>query len=151
MFSLQYYSRYQMIRKTIAFIFILLANIILLAHVVFPHHHHEQQVCLNFSHCHNTGNDSSTHPTDCTHEHDSESPVTNCILKQLVVVPAGQGRIEPVVLYLENFSDCFILQAGYSFELQSTELVRKNPYSKDVPVFQPFLDYTQGLRAPPAV
>ncbi|MCA1759598.1 MAG: hypothetical protein LC658_07495 [Bacteroidales bacterium] len=140
-----------MIRKTTAIIFILLANIILLAHVVFPHHHHEQQVCLNLSHCHHTGNDSSTHPADCTHGHDSESPVSNCILKQLVVVPAGQGRIEPVVLYLENLADCFILQAGYSAELQSTELFRKNPYPKDVSIFQSFLDYTQGLRAPPAV
>jgi hypothetical protein len=140
-----------MIRKTSAFIFILLANSILLAHAVLPHHHHGQQVCLSLSNLHHTNNDSSTHPSDCTHEHDSESPVTNCILKQLVVVPAGQGRIEPIVLYLENFSDYFILQTGFSCELQSTELFRKNPYPQDVPLFLIVLDYSQGLRAPPAV
>ena len=140
-----------MIRKTTAIIFILLANIILMAHAVFPHHHHEQQVCLNLSHCHHTNNNSPTHPADCTHEHDSDSPVTNCILKQLVVVPANQGRIEPVVLYLENFTDCFILHSGYSNELQFTELFRINPYPKDVPLFQTYLDYSQGLRAPPTV
>jgi len=140
-----------MIRKTTTIIFILLANIILLAHAVFPHHHHGQMVCLNFSHCYHAGNDSSTYPADCGHEHDSESPVSNCILKQLVVVPANQARIEPAILYLENFSDCYILQAGNLYELQSTELFRKNPYPKDVPIFQSFLDYSQGLRAPPAV
>jgi len=140
-----------MIRKTTAIIFILLANIILMAHAVFPHHHHEQQVCLNFSNCHHTGNNSPTHADDCAHEHDSCSPVTNCILKQLVVVPAGQGRIEPVVLYLENIADCFILQSGYSDELQFTELFRINPYPQEIPLYQTFLDYSQGLRAPPAV
>ncbi|MGE0020795.1 MAG: DUF6769 family protein [Draconibacterium sp.] len=140
-----------MIRKTTAIIFILLANIILMAHAVFPHHHHDQQVFLNLSHCQHTNNDSSTHPADCTHEHDSSSPVTNCILKQLVVVPANQGRIEPVVLYLENIADCFILHSGYSDELQCTELFRINPYPKDVPLFQTYLDYSQGLRAPPTV
>ena len=140
-----------MIRKTTATFFILLANIVLLAHAVFPHHHHNQQVCLSHSHCQHTSNDSSTNPADCTHEHDSDSPVTNCTLKQLVVVPANQGRIEPVVFYLENFTDCFILQSGYSDEFQSTELLRRNPYPKDFPLYQTFLDYSQGLRAPPAV
>jgi hypothetical protein len=140
-----------MIRKTTATFFILLANIILLAHAVFPHHHHELQVCINISHCHHTEQDSSTHPADCNHEHDSSSPVTNCILKQLVVVPVNQCRIEPVVLYLENFTECFILHSGYSDELQFTELFRINPYPKDVPLFQTYLDYSQGLRAPPTV
>jgi hypothetical protein len=137
-----------MIRKTTAIIFILLANIILLAHAVLPHHHHDQQVCLSLSHNHRSNND---YPADCTHENGSGSPVSNCILKQLVIVPANQARIEPVVLYLENFTYCFILQTGNLFELQSAELVRKNPYPKDVPIFQSFLDYSQGLRAPPSV
>lgn len=140
-----------MIRKTTAIIFILLANIVLLAHAVFPHHHHNQQVCLSNSHCQHSDNDSSTHPADCTHEHGSENPVTTCTLKQLVIIPANQGKIEPVILYLENFTDCFILQPEYSNALQSTELLRINPYPKDVPLFQTFLDDSQGLRAPPAV
>jgi hypothetical protein len=138
-------------RKTTAIVFILLANIVLMAHAVLPHHHHELQVCLNLSHCHHPEQNSPKHPADCNHEHDSGSPVTNCILKQLVIVPAYQGRIEPVVLYLENFTDCFILQTGYSVEFQFTELFRINPYPKDVPLFQTYLDYYQGLRAPPTV
>lgn len=140
-----------MIRKATAITFILLANIILMAHAVFPHHHHELQVCLTLSHCHHSEQNLPSHPSDCSHEHDSNSPVTNCILKQLVVVPAGQGRIEPVVFYLENIADSFILHSGYSNELQHSELFRINPYPKDVPIFQTYLDYSQGLRAPPAV
>ena len=140
-------------RRNIGRLFAFLAVLILLAHAVFPHHHHEEQVCLNLKHFHHTNKDSAKYPADCTHEHehDSEDPVSNCILKQLVVVPAGQTKNEPEVLYLDNFTDCFILQAGYSYELQSTELFRKNSYPQDVPLFHSFLDYTQGLRAPPAV
>jgi len=140
-----------MIRKTTAIFFILLANIILLASVVIPHHHHGEQVCLNIFHTHHSEHDSTVFPADCTHEKNTENDDANCMLKQLVVVPANQVRIVPVVLYPENFIDCFILQPGYSADLQFTELFRKNPYPKDVPVFQSFLDYSQGLRAPPAV
>ena len=140
-----------MIRKTTAIIFILLANIVLLVHVVFPHHHHDQQVCLNLTCCCPTATHSSAHPADCMHGHGSDGPDINCILKQLVIVPDGKGRVEPVVLSLENSTDCFILQTGYSGELMTTDLFCGNSYSKNIPLPQTDSDSVQGLRAPPAV
>ena len=39
-----------MIRKSLTVFFILIANIILLAHAVIPHHSHQNEVCIGDSH-----------------------------------------------------------------------------------------------------
>ena len=60
-------------RKVVAISFLLLANIILLAHAFVPHHHHEGVPICFSSHKHN--HDYDTVARDCTHpshhEHDS--------------------------------------------------------------------------------
>lgn len=137
-------------KKTIALFFIFFANIILLAHAALPHHHHGEEVCITISHFH-TSPGGTTFPVDCTHEHDTESPLTNCTLKQLIVVPAVQDKIEPAFFYLDNFTESWIFKAEFSGDDQFTELFRTNSHPRDVLLFHHFIDHAKGLRAPPAI
>ena len=69
-----------MIKRNTALFFILLANIILLAHAAIPHHHHKGQVCIEKSHCEA---DCESHEHDATkndHEHNSNNQC--CVLIQ---------------------------------------------------------------------
>ncbi len=77
-----------MIKRTAALGFMMLANIILLAHAVIPHHHHKDDICIVNSlyqqekehHNHFDAKD------DCKHDGDSDYQI--CVLKnQAVAVP----------------------------------------------------------------
>ena len=80
-----------MFRKSISYVFLLIANIVLLVHAVVPHHYHQWQVCVESSHCKRDGithhQDSSANP----HEHD-EADSSACALKQAVILPANQDK-----------------------------------------------------------
>ena len=73
-------------KRAIALSFFWLANIILLVHVVVPHHHHDlSTVCFLLSHC--AGNE-ETHKhasdSDCQ-QHDDENSREECPLKNVYV------------------------------------------------------------------
>ncbi len=135
-----------MIKKITAYSFILLANIVLLAHAVLPHHHHEQQVCIERTHC-ASDTDAHVHNNDAKdHQHDGNTNSTACVLKQAVLIPSAQGRI------LNNCDnhDFYILSNFGYVDLQ--------PISEDVTYipefpsfFISFVTASLGLRAPPIV
>lgn len=54
-----------MLRKIVAFFFLTLASLIMLAFATVPHHHHQEFICFNSAHC------SSTAP-DASHSHDAD-------------------------------------------------------------------------------
>ena len=84
-----------------ALFFILLANIVFLAHAVIPHHHHDSEVCFESSHC-QTHSESHEHSaTEHNHNHDGENNAVYCILNQVFVVPSNHVKQESKCL------DCF--------------------------------------------
>ena len=80
-----------MIKKTIAVASIMLASIVLLAHAIVPHHHHNKQVCLVNSHCTNDNKDEHG-STDKSHSHDGENNSDHCVLKESVAVLSNQWK-----------------------------------------------------------
>lgn len=141
-----------MIKKITAYSLILLANFVLLAHAVLPHHHHEQQVCIEQKHCANDA-ESHVHNIDIKdHQHDGNKNSTTCILKQSILIPSAQIRI------LNNCDNCsdnhnhdFYILSNYGYvDFQPiTEIII---YTPDLPSFYTKnVTPTLGLRAPPIV
>lgn len=139
-----------MIKKITAFSFLFLANIILLAHGVLPHHHHEQQVCFINTHC--TG-DAAIHnhnSTEHSHQHDGTDNA-NCILKQAVIIPSSQSRI------LKDCDNCiythshdfFIFSNNFAFKDLQPSSLNELTVPKFSSFFISFVTPTLGLRAPP--
>jgi hypothetical protein len=75
-----------MIKKTIAIASIMLASIVLLAHSVVPHHHHNKQVCLVSTHCTNDKSTDEHGSTKENHSHDGENNAHDCVLKESAVI-----------------------------------------------------------------
>ena len=127
-------------RKKVAIVFLLLANIVLLTHTVLPHHHHSDgSVCFFVNSCNNdVSHDNENHQNRC----DDCSLISNVFINQ----QQGQDHIkyEPAshpVLFITPYDNINLRQnTSFSFEyipfitsLYSSALLR-----------------TCGLRAPPA-
>ena len=81
-----------MIKRTTAVAFLMLANFILLAHAVVPHHHHNKQVCLEKTHCIHDGFTDEHDNNRDSHSHDGENNHNDCVLKEPVGVLSNQWR-----------------------------------------------------------
>lgn len=80
-----------MINKNIAIFFLFLANSVLLAHVVVPHHHNNyNMVCVAKSFCHHDKNEHEHKSAVPHHDHKGENSSESCFLKQFVVIPSNQ-------------------------------------------------------------
>jgi hypothetical protein len=83
-----------MIRKSITLFFILIANFVLLAHAIIPHHHHQNEVYIVGS-TYDTNSEIHKHgANECEHDHKNENEADDCSLNQIVVVRANQIRHE---------------------------------------------------------
>ncbi len=139
-----------MIKKFSAFSFILLANIILLAHAVIPHHHHDSVICIKQNHCQDDRIPYNHNVTEHNHQHDGNKNSTSCILKQSVVVPTSQGRqLKSCDNYSGNHNPDYYTQSHFGIsDLQAdSKVVAYYP----VQAFYLLLFVTSalGLRAPP--
>lgn len=79
-----------MMPRFTAIVYILLANIILMAPIVVPHHHHEEKVCIENTHCPTEEDTHQQNIPEHEHEHDGENSSEFCSLKQVVVLPSNQ-------------------------------------------------------------
>jgi hypothetical protein len=144
-----------MIKKITAYSFILLANIVLLAHAVVPHHHHETQVCIEKTHCETDFEAHKHQPNEENHKHNHEHDGNNgslCVLKQAIVLPVHQSR------QLDGCSDCsdnhnhdFFIFSDFGYvDLQPDfEVVTYIPEFSSFLIS--FVTTSHGLRAPPLV
>lgn len=69
-----------MYKRRIAFTFLLLANLILLAHTAIPHHHHQNLLCFEREHCSDDGLPHEHGPQDQDHQHDNDPFGNLCLL-----------------------------------------------------------------------
>jgi len=83
-----------MIKRTTAFVFLVLASILVLTHAVVPHHHHGNQICFVNNHCINDNlkNEHGTNGKNHTHDGDGSSP--DCILKEPALLSSYQWKTD---------------------------------------------------------
>lgn len=142
-----------MVKRIAAISFILLANLVLLAHAVIPHHHHEAEVCFVNSHCESDHESDKDH--DHHHDHEGSNDYDSCLLKEIVTLPTNQQKPEcNYFSYIDQHSTFHGL-----FAILSEHLLIKDhsaDFHLDRPPYIPAL-YScivcshQGLRAPPLV
>lgn len=140
-----------MIGKLTAYGLIILANIILLAHAVIPHHHHESVICIEQKHCQNDTKQHKHNVTEHDHQHNDNKNSTTCILKQSFVVPTSQGKyLKTGINYLYNPNhDCFLSSNfGYS-DLQAVLKIAFCFPERSSSILS-FVTSSLGLRAPPS-
>ncbi|OQX72504.1 MAG: hypothetical protein B6D64_15035 [Bacteroidetes bacterium 4484_276] len=138
-----------------ALFFVLLANIVFLAHAVIPHHHHDSEVCFESSHCQSHNEPHEHGPAEHSHNHDGENKATYCILNQVFVVPSNHVKQE-----------CKCLDCDYShpqFDKPQAILTDNRLYGLLPKIFKKdqllfftstytyFADRCVGPRAPPPV
>ena len=138
-------------KKAIALTFILLANIILLAHAVIPHHEHDNMlICLFDSHC---GEYDATHSdSDCDHHH-NQACSDRCCLIDNIFDPSDNK--EKTICQMPLRYDC----QHPLYLLTSNSLALQVLFDNTLLLFlfAPFIDtchidfisQSLGLRAPP--
>lgn len=145
-------------RKAISITFILLANLVILAHVVIPHHHAEQGFasCDLWHHNHTDDSGSCVHFTETvsrTNNCDSHKclNIEDCLLEEIYIRFANHGHVHQITdsgsghpLLLLYFS------SGNNVQIEPGNNLK--PFLRK-PYLESFyaLDFTQskGLRAPP--
>lgn len=70
-------------RKT-AYIFTLIAGIVILAHAVVPHHHHHELICFESSHCAGDAVPHNHNDAGQNHQHDNNSNSGTCFLSDYI-------------------------------------------------------------------
>jgi len=144
-----------MIKRTTAIVFIILANILILAHAVVPHHHHNKQVCLINSHCINESFTDEHGANKDSHSHDGGNNSDDCVLKEPIVVLSNQWKTD--FKFNNNTSDRSGLDDfHYNLLNSSTEflisVLSSFIYERYTDSSYPSLiSVSLGLRAPPVV
>jgi len=140
-------------KKVIALSFILLANIILLAHAVIPHHDHENRtICFLDTHC--TDSDVMHNHTDCdAQSHQDSTDSDRCCLIDIVFDPTDHKA--KTFCHIHTQCDClhtpYLLMSDV-LELQDCGddallLFLYAPYI--VTCHSDYISQSLGLRAPP--
>ena len=141
-------------KKTIALLFLLLANSILLVHSFVPHHHHgNMEACFN-SHCSCEEAHQHEHHDKHAHQHEHEENPTSgqCCNIDNCYIPT-ENKIN-IACQIHTKCDCTQEYLLISDILKVQDFVddteihfRQNPY---VPIFYAnFISQSLGLRAPP--
>ena len=139
-------------RKSLVYLFLLLANIILLAHNAIPHHHHHAQICVDKGHCHahESHSGDETGPAD-DHRHDRDPLSTECILKQDIIRPSNNWKPDTGDTPSGYAPDLLTLLADDAI-IHSKLPDCRTIFSHGVLLSSyTFFESTSGLRAPPLV
>ncbi|MBW6502246.1 MAG: hypothetical protein K0B05_12710 [Bacteroidales bacterium] len=144
-----------MIKRTTAFAFLMLAGLLLLAHAVIPHHHHDKQICFVTPHCLHDESADEHDKNQLGHSHDEENDPDDCVLKNPVVLYSNQWRTDYKFYNISSSLSAFD-DSQYSLLNGRKEF--------PIPVLSPFVyeHFTNcsysvlvaaslGLRAPPVV
>lgn len=138
-----------MIKKLTAYSFILLANIVLLAHAVIPHHHHETDA-IEPSQTYSSNAEKEHHHSFPEHEHQQDDYLF--VIRQAFVLSTNPGRL------LNNDDDCTGNNGLDYFFIQTLNILYDYiPPDDKIPIWdnpQKFIitvSCTFGSRAPPAI
>ena len=146
-----------MIKKRIAILFTLLANMVLLAHVIVPHHNHDNKVCIENTHeiCETNNDCIAKHEHDDDHEHNSEEESECCVLEQVVVIQPNQVKqvLKRFSFQKNHFSfddyQAVFFDTGVKYFVPILATNIYNPLITSYHIH--FVNTAIGLRAPPIV
>ncbi len=127
---------------------------ILLAHAIIPHHHHNSEICV-FNPYSSAEHKTDEHNKNCStnHKHDKSNDDQTCILKKIVVFRSGAEQDFEVARFIDIYKDYFFTAVLPSGRLNSPKPPRfqdsvRWPVSSFYSFFAP---KSFGLRAPPLV
>jgi Family of unknown function (DUF6769) len=133
-----------------AFIFVLLANMVLLAHAVIPHHHHTEDPVEIVVECTNTNHEDHTDHKRipvCDDDH-KEGEIAPCITTTMLV-PNNQFR---AITSLEQITTSNVLPFTllvFNYNTIPDGTINSVEVIENVPLYSRLLTSSQGLRAPP--
>jgi hypothetical protein len=144
-----------MIKRVPALLLVFLASIVLLANAVIPHHHHENEVCIESSHCESDGEEHHDGDAENNHDHDGASNFMNCALNQIYIIPSTLQKEELKSIDLLNPFHSFIGIPAIHTSQEKSNIATH--YFDAPPIHQPpsfyilYVNHSRGLRAPPLV
>ncbi|MDR2917252.1 MAG: hypothetical protein LBV74_20860 [Tannerella sp.] len=142
-------------KRTIAISFLLLANIIILAHVVIPHHHHNGMPVAFCKISLSDDNSEYTHSfhshSDGENDHSHESDA-NCTLCQLYIRADLNNSPSSLTSALANFHidiPTFCLDISSLTDIQGFESLPFRHKPHIISYHSHYIVHSLGLRAPP--
>jgi len=139
-----------MIKKGFAIFVLLLANIIMLAHSIIPHHyHHSEAVCVEQNECETSCN---SHETKAEHSHHNSEDIRLCKLDKILVKPIEFNF--SINLKIEKANNTLLSQAiteSFLTHIQNKSIaLAKRQYSLSQYTYC-VLNNSIGRRGPPTV
>lgn len=142
-------------KKNIALLFILSANLVFLAHVLVPHHHHKSEIFVINGEFESDCNSDSHTAAEHNHEQEEDGNTNYCAVTKLFVIPQKHVNLDLELLKISNIDllSNFVL-AIFIDEISFNQIVNnyattRPPYLKNK--FIHFIPLTKGMRAPPKV
>lgn len=144
-------------RKHIAIILMLFANVFILAHGALPHSHHDGTVCLSLeellhhNNCLNNNTDGEACCEQNHNKHHHHKNAENCDLKEIVLRQDNDSAHNDIVPCSDCISLLYVLYALNTFYLEIPEFglhFQQKPYLEIYT--PPFVGSYRSLRAPPA-
>lgn len=136
-------------RNKTAFIFVLLANMILLAHAVIPHHHNTEgpmEIAIECSHHEQHSHHHNLPICDGNHE---KGETTTCVLTASAILPNNQFRATQSIEQAIDSDVLLFTLFVYIYLNISNTTDFKTEVLDDIPLYARLLSTSQGLRAPP--
>ncbi len=145
-----------LMKKAIAFIIILLANVMMLAHIFIPHHHHNQLPVAVLVDCHDHDNDKHEHhhhnQTDSNNESKhstSQDNFEDCLLFKTVIRFCDDSQPIQTIVQLDypGYFDCLPPSIN---DIEITDYGNQfypKPFLQSY--YTNFITQSLGLRAPP--
>ncbi len=127
----------------------------MLAHVVIPHHHHEDEVCIVSSHCENDHDTHNHKESNHSHKHHGNGHFEYCVLNQIVVLPASNEEPEYKVLPLtynpKNFASFCASLSDKEVRIDLLGSINRHTQNNTSSFFSQIVRSCISLRAPPIV
>ncbi len=139
-------------KKITAILFVLLANIIIVAHAVVPHHHLSNKVLIITEHHDADDFNHKHHTDDHDHEHGDANDYDFCLLKQVISIPTNTSKQEfssPSIDF--EFGNRLAILIKNDFACNPPPILSYLQTSFHSLFYTCFINSVSGLRAPPTV
>lgn len=134
-------------RKRLAILFLLLANLVFLAHAAIPHHHHGSVACFAVSHC-DESDDHGDHCDGAEHSHDHSDSSLCRVLQDVVASETSSYKFKIEINDFQSLIHAIIPDFSNleNEELDINLLLRDASFKS---FYKSIIVSCQGLRAPP--
>ena len=138
-------------RNKTAFIFVLLANMVMLAHAVIPHHHHTEAPIEIAVECTDTNHEEHTHHERipfCDDDHE-QGEIAPCILTAAMLTPNNQFRYNTSLEQISTSDILLFTLLVFNYNAIADDIPNAVAEIENIPLYSRLLVSSQGLRAPP--